>query len=64
MYYWMRKFVARGTEYQASEYTGIDMPVFRYADVLLCLAEALNEQGRTGEAIAYVNKVRDRAGVA
>lgn len=64
MYYWMRKFVARGTEYQASEYTGIDMPVFRYADVLLCLAEALNEQGRTPEAIGYVNKVRDRAGVA
>ncbi len=64
MYYWMRKFVARGTEYQSSEYTGIDMPVFRYADVLLCLAEALNEQGRTGEAIGYVNVVRDRAGVA
>ncbi len=64
MYYWMRKFVARGTEYQSSEYTGIDMPVFRYADVLLCLAEALNEQGRTGEAIGYVNAVRDRAGVA
>lgn len=64
MYYWMRKFVARGIEYQSSEYTGIDMPVFRYADVLLCLAEALNEQGRTSEAITYVNKVRDRAGVA
>lgn len=64
MYYWMRKFVARGTEYSASEYTGVDMPVFRYADVLLCLAEAVNEQGRTPEAIEYVNKVRDRAGVA
>lgn len=64
LYYWMRKFVARGTEYQASEYTGIDMPVFRYADVLLSLAEAVNEQGRTDEAIDYVNQVRDRAGVA
>ena len=63
MYYWMRKFVARGIEYASSEYTGIDMPVFRYADVLLCLAEAVNEQGRTSEAIDYVNKVRDRAGV-
>lgn len=64
LYYWMRKFVARGAEYQASEYTGIDMPVFRYADVLLSLAEAVNEQGRTDEAIDYVNQVRDRAGVA
>ena len=64
MYYWMRKFVARGTEYSSSEYTGIDMPVFRYADVLLCLAEAVNEQGRTDEAVDYINKVRDRAGVA
>ncbi len=64
MYYWMRKFVARGMEYQSSEYTGIDMPVFRYADVLLSLAEAVNEQGRTAEAVGYVNKVRDRAGVA
>lgn len=64
LYYWMRKFVARGTEYQASEYTGIDMPVFRYADVLLSLAEAVNEQGRTDEAVDYVNQVRDRAGVA
>lgn len=64
MYYWMRKFVARGTEYASSEYTGIDMPVFRYADVLLCLAEAINEQGRTDEAVKYVNRVRDRAGVA
>ena len=64
MHYWMRKFVAKGVEYSSSEYTGIDMPVFRYADVLLCLAEALNEQGRTDDAVYYVNKVRDRAGVA
>ena len=47
MYYWMRKFVARGTEYQASEYTGIDMPVFRYADVLLCLAERMSTRFAT-----------------
>ena len=64
MYYWMRKFVPRGTEYAAAEYSGVDMPIFRYADVLLCLAEAINEQGRTDEAVEYVNMVRDRAGVA
>lgn len=33
----------------------------RYADVLLMLAEALNEQGKTGEAAGYVNEVRKRA---
>jgi tetratricopeptide (TPR) repeat protein len=33
----------------------------RYADVLLMLAEALNEQGKSGEAVGYLNKVRKRA---
>jgi tetratricopeptide (TPR) repeat protein len=33
----------------------------RYAEILLIMAEALNEQGRTGEAIGYVNMVRNRA---
>ena len=33
----------------------------RYADVLLMLAEALNEQGKSGEAVNYVNMVRQRA---
>lgn len=36
---------------------------YRYADVLL-LAESLHEQGKTGEAIRYVNPVRERAGLA
>ena len=40
-----------------------DTPVFRYAEVLLSLAEAVNEQGRTGEAFQYANEVRQRAGV-
>ena len=38
-------------------------PVFRYADVLLMLAEALLEQGNAGEALVYVNEVRARAGL-
>lgn len=33
----------------------------RYADVILMLAEALNEQGKSGEAVTYVNMVRQRA---
>lgn len=32
----------------------------RYADVLLCYAECLNELGNTGEAESYVNQVRAR----
>jgi starch-binding outer membrane protein, SusD/RagB family len=37
--------------------------VIRYADVLLMLAEALNEIGNTEEAHTYMNIVRERAGV-
>ncbi len=36
---------------------------YRYADVLLMLAESLNEQGRGGEALPYLNQVRARAGL-
>lgn len=64
-YYLFRKFVAEGaSEIANRQYSQIDIPLIRYADVLLGLAEALNEQGKTDEAITYVNQVRDRAGVA
>ena len=36
----------------------------RYADVLLMLAEALNENGKTSEALNVLNQVRLRAGVS
>ena len=39
----------------------VNWPIYRYADVLLMYAEALNEQGQTPEAIGYVNMVRARA---
>ncbi len=43
---------------------GVDVVVFRYAEVLLSLAEAINEQGGPSAA-AYqaVNAVRERAGL-
>lgn len=41
----------------------LNWPVLRYADVLLMKAEALNELGRTGEAEAPLNEVRERAGL-
>ncbi|GAA4406632.1 RagB/SusD family nutrient uptake outer membrane protein [Nibrella viscosa] len=43
--------------------TGQNWPVYRYAEVLLFLAEALNEQGKTGEAAPFLNQVRTRAGL-
>ncbi len=64
MYYCIRKFVTVGKEYMNVTYNPVDVPVIRYADVLLCLAECLNEQGNTDEAVRYVNEVRSRAGVA
>jgi len=40
-----------------------DFPIFRYADVLLMKAEAAWRQGKTAEALAAVNMVRQRADV-
>ena len=40
---------------------GTNFPIYRYAEVLLFLAEALNEQGKPGEAVPYLNLVRARA---
>ena len=37
--------------------------VIRYADVVLMLAEALNENGKTDEALTWLNMIRTRAGV-
>lgn len=45
--------------FQADE----NMPIYRYAEALLFLAEAINEQpgARQAEAMEYVNQVRNRA---
>lgn len=42
-------------------YTPINFPILRYSDVLLMHAEALNELGKTEEAISYIDQVRERA---
>ncbi|GHT71198.1 membrane protein [Bacteroidia bacterium] len=41
--------------------SGKNCMLIRYADVLLSLAECLNELGQTGEAVNIVNDVRTRA---
>lgn len=49
-----------------SQNSGIDFPIFRYADVLLMLAESINEAKGAPDAEAYnaINQVRERAGLA
>ena len=64
-YYLFRKFVGEGSfEFSDRKTSPIDVPIIRYGACLINLAEALNEQGKTAEAIAELNKVRKRAGVA
>lgn len=41
----------------------INFRVIRFADVLLMYAEALNAAGRTADAYAYVDRVRERSGL-
>lgn len=43
--------------------TGQNWPVYRYAETLLFLAEALNERGQSAQALPYLNQVRSRAGL-
>ncbi|HLP37684.1 RagB/SusD family nutrient uptake outer membrane protein [Lacibacter sp.] len=46
-------------------HSGNDVPLIRYADILLSRAEALNElNGPTQEALDLINLVRTRAGIA
>lgn len=59
-----RKFVNVGEENQRRWDSPNDLPLIRYADVLLMYAEAKNEaDGPSAEAINTVNQVRERAGV-
>ena len=43
---------------------GPNLIVVRLADVILMRAEALNELGRTTEAVPFLNQIRERAGIA
>lgn len=60
--YYFKKFNAF-TDRRLS-YIGTNIPVIRYADVLLMYAEALNENNKTSEAIEQINIVRERSGAS
>lgn len=69
--YNLRKFLVAKSVSNAYDNSPLNFPVLRYADVLLMKAEALNELGRTSEALlpadnenATLNKVRARAGLS
>ena len=41
--------------------TDQNWPLYRYGDVLLMLADCLNESGKSSDALTYINQVRQRA---
>jgi tetratricopeptide (TPR) repeat protein len=61
---YLRKFLDDAVMNGEVFHSGNNYRYFRYADVLLLYAEALNELGQTSEAYKYVDKVRLRAGLA
>ena len=58
VYPYIKKFAALHAQHGN---TGNNFPIYRYAEVLLFLAEALNEQSKGGEALPFLNLVRGRA---
>lgn len=51
-------------EDRQGSYVGTNVNIMRFADVLLMYAEALNENGKTTDAINQINRVRQRGGAA
>ena len=53
-----RKFMPPTKAALGQKHTDVNIPLMRYANVLLMKAEALNDLGRIGEAIPLINDVR------
>lgn len=53
-----RKFLPSTLEGLNQKYSAINVPLMRYANVLLMKAEALNQQGHPDQAIPLINEVR------
>ena len=58
-----RKMVASVSGLVSSTASGYDIPILRYAELLLFYAEALIENGKINEGMAQINKVRARPSV-
>lgn len=61
--YYMRKFMADFASSTTYSNQSHNFPYFRFAEVLLNYAEALNEVGRVEDAVRQINLVRARAGI-
>ena len=60
-YYFIKKYLH--PPYQVEYNTDDNWPVYRYSGALLLLAECLVNEGKAGDALPYLNKVRQRAGL-
>lgn len=61
--YW-HKFVKHNEELDDYwDRSGFNVPLIRYADILLLYAECLNDEGNSKDAIGYINQVRKRVNV-
>lgn len=58
------KMLNEESDVNFTEWDDIDFPVFRYAEILLNLAEASFELGKVDETLDAINQIRDRAGIA
>ncbi|WP_374166870.1 RagB/SusD family nutrient uptake outer membrane protein [Arcticibacter sp. MXS-1] len=61
--YYLRKFMGDFTNSTSYSNQSHNFPYFRFAEVLLNYAEALNEVGRTEDAVAPLKLIRSRAGI-
>ena len=64
VYRFSKKFWDDGTIFSGSGAVNsdVDLVLYRYADIILLYAEALNALGRTNDAITELNRTRTRAG--
>jgi hypothetical protein len=61
--YYLRKFMADFSNNTTYTNQSHNFPLFRYAETLLNYAEALNEVGRTEDAVKQIIELRKRAGL-
>lgn len=54
-----RKFLPATADEMWQNYTAINVPLMRYANVMLMKAEAMNELGQTAQAIPLINEIRE-----
>ncbi|MEI6947107.1 RagB/SusD family nutrient uptake outer membrane protein [Paraflavisolibacter sp. H34] len=61
--YYLRKFLGDFSASATYSNTSHNFPYFRFSEVLLTYAEALNERGRTEDAVKQITPLRARAGI-